>query len=161
MKLFIKSFIAIALCQCGLAMAQDSNSTDGSAISVLQPPGSSDRVVVQDLAVPPAEPQQADVAAPAPMIASDSAPVECCRVCCAIRCRCRTPKVPTDVCLIDPCGCSYKACVDVPACCAGQSPTVAWRDGVGHRQIATLCWNCCDYRAKVVVTGRGKTRVHD
>ena len=88
--------------------------------------------------------------APAPVAAP------CCNSCCATPCCCPTP---TTFCLVDPCGCSHEACVEVPACCAGQEPTVSWRGGLFGRQIATLCWACCGHEVKVIVTRRGKVRV--
>ncbi len=81
-----------------------------------------------------------------------------CQPCCCAPC---SPcPVPTTLCLVDPCcGCSYEVCVNVPACCVGQQPTVSWRNGCFGRKIATLCWSCCDKQVKVTVTRRGNVRV--
>lgn len=82
-----------------------------------------------------------------------------CSSCCNTPCCCPPPCVPMKICLVDPCGCPYEACVKVPACCVGQAPQVSWRNGIFGRQIATLCWSCCDHESKVVITGSGKVRV--
>lgn len=88
--------------------------------------------------------------------------VVCCQQCTRKKCRCPKPApIEIEFCLVDPCGCSHQACVSVPACCLGEQPEISWRDGVGSRQIATLCWRCCDHQVKVVVNGRGKVRVRD
>ncbi|MEM7454504.1 MAG: hypothetical protein AAF456_09140 [Planctomycetota bacterium] len=76
---------------------------------------------------------------------------------CCSPCDCRT--VESTVCLVDPCGCTHEACIRVPACCVGQTPQVSWRKGLLGRQIASVCWACCDHEVKVIVTRRGKVRV--
>ncbi|MDG1873429.1 MAG: hypothetical protein P8J27_05935 [Mariniblastus sp.] len=87
---------------------------------------------------------------------------DCCQPRCRRRCRCCTPPpVPTMFCLEDPCGCPHEACIKVPACCAGEQPCITWRQGLLNRQIATLCWESCDHKVKVIVNGRGKVRVRD
>ncbi len=79
-----------------------------------------------------------------------------CDTCCCQSCCC---PVPVRMCLVDPCGCPHDVCVDVPPCCAGQQPVVCWRSGLFGRQIASVCWPCCDKEVKVVVTKHGKVRV--
>ena len=84
----------------------------------------------------------------------------CCPVCCVSCCCCPPPPpTPTVFCLVDPCGCSHQACINVPACCACEQPVISWRSGIFGRQIANLCWTCCGHRSKVVITCRGKVRV--
>jgi hypothetical protein len=119
------------------------------------------------------QPFPAYLAEPAPSVMMEaqpmyhpivSAPVVsgCCQQCHRKKCRCPKPAaVPMEFCLVDPCGCSHDACVEVPVCCLGEHPEISWRQGVRGRQIATLCWKCCDHQVKVVVTGVGKVRVRD
>lgn len=98
-----------------------------------------------------------------PVMASPPCPT-CCQstCCCQNNCCCPPPgPTPTTFCLVDPCGCSHEACINVPACCAGQQPVICWRNGIFKRQIATLSWECCGYQAQVIVTCRGKVRVRD
>ena len=84
----------------------------------------------------------------------------CCPVCCVSCCCCPPPPpTPTIFCLVDPCGCTHQACMNVPACCAGEQPVITWRSGIFGRQIAKLCWTCCGHRSKVVITCLGKVRV--
>lgn len=85
----------------------------------------------------------------------------CGQVCTKRRRRCCPPPVPTEFCLTDPCGCTHEACIEVPACCCGEQPCIKWRNGILGRQIATLCWECCDFEAKVIITRKGKVRVRD
>lgn len=69
-------------------------------------------------------------------------------------------EVATTLCLVDPCdGCSYEACVHLPHCCVGVAPVVEWKNGILGRKIISLCWPCCDKRAKVVVPVIGDVRV--
>jgi|GEM_PF-1260935 len=180
------SLVALLACTFGvIAMAVANTNQDGIAVSVLAPPAPPalrQNTFTQDPVVPPVplEPApQAPVPVPPgvvnpgqsvmmdpvvvyqPMIA---APVSngCCQTCSRRRCRCTPPPpVPTMFCLVDPCGCSHEACVDVPVCCVGEQPIVSWRDGVLDRQVATLCWACCDHKVKVIVTNCGKIRVRD
>lgn len=85
-----------------------------------------------------------------------------CTTCKHVQCRCRRPaKVATVFCLVDPSGCEHHACINVPACCAGEQPSVSWKGRLFGRQVATLCWACCDKEVKVVVTRRGKVKVRD
>ena len=129
----------------------------------------------QDPPPPPSEPSPSDVpVAPTPsaiapgIVAPGAAPVfqgpaivgSCCNSCGYVTCCCPPPPVKTIICLDEPCGCcTHKICVTVPGCCANVSPTVSWRNGIFGRQIATLCWPCCDHRVKVVITAFGKVRV--
>ena len=84
----------------------------------------------------------------------------CCSVCCCTCCCCPPPPpTPTVICLVDPCGCSHQVCVNVPACCAGEQPSICWRRGFLKRQIATLTWNCCGHQVEVVVTCFGRVIV--
>ena len=90
-----------------------------------------------------------------PLVVSDYCSVCCCDCCCC------PPAAPTPMtfCLVDPCGCSHQACINVPACCAGEQPVICWRKGFLRRQIATLTWTCCGHEVEVVVTCRGKVKV--
>jgi hypothetical protein len=137
-----------------IALAQEAEQKSGQIVSVLHPPSDSARVVHQE-PVPVQEPAPAAVAGP--VVAGDA----CCNVCCQPNCCCPPPRVPTQMCLVDPCGCSHQACVDVPACCAAEAPCVQWRDGVFGRQVATLCWTCCNFEAKVIVRRSGEVKVRD
>ena len=84
----------------------------------------------------------------------------CCSVCCCTSCCCPPPPpTPTVMCLVDPCGCSHRVCINVPACCAGEQPVICWRRGFLKRQIATLSWNCCGHQVEVVVTCFGRVIV--
>jgi hypothetical protein len=95
-----------------------------------------------------------------PMMIDQPIISDCCPTCCCSSCCCPPPAPsPTTFCLVDPCGCSHQACINVPACCAGQQPTVCWRSGFLRRQIATVTWDCCGHSVKVVITCRGKVRV--
>ncbi len=85
-----------------------------------------------------------------------AAPAGPCNTCCCQSCCC---PVPVRMCLVDPCGCPHEVCVEVPPCCVGQQPVVSWRSGIFGRQIASVCWPCCDKQVKVVVTKHGKVRV--
>jgi hypothetical protein len=119
---------------------------------------------LQDAPPPPAE------ASPSDMPIEQSAVVEwgdsqvvyadgatCCTCCRQEICCC---EVPMTLCLVDPCdGCSYEACVHLPACCVGTAPVVEWKNGIMGRKIICLCWPCCDKRAKVVVPVFGDVRV--
>ena len=149
MKTAVKGVIAIALACGAIAVAQESQpNRDPIAVSVLQPLETSERVVLQEpaVAVPePSTPAEVTLAAPLPNTWGDP--------CCPPAC------VPATFCLVDPCGCRHEACVDVPACCAGEQPNVSWRGGLFGRQTATLCWPCCDFEAKVIVTRNGKVKV--
>ena len=112
-------------------------------------PNSIDAPIILDhnFAAPPA------VVAPAPQIC-----VEChCVTCCCKPKR----KIETTFCLVDPLGCKHDACVRVPACCANEAPRVSWNRRLLGRKVATLCWDCCDHKVKVIVTRRGKVKVHD
>ncbi len=85
-----------------------------------------------------------------------------CTPCRRLVCRCkRTPKTEISFQLIDPTGCIHEACVKVPVCCLDKAPQVTWKDRLFGRQVATLCWECCDHEAKVIVTRKGKVRVRD
>ncbi len=150
MKIAVKGVIAIALACGALAVAQENQlNRDPIAVSVLQSE-TSERVVLQEPSAPLPEPSTpAVVTLPAPM------PNSCCEP------RCPEPCIPTTFCLVDPCGCSHEACVEVPACCAGEQPNVSWRGGLFGRQTATLCWSCCDFEARVIVTRNGKVKVRD
>lgn len=152
MKLVVYGFLAIGLACGALAAAQESADQSGEPISVLRLPSPvSEDVVLQE----PAAPVPADHAVPAEVVMGAPVSGGCCDPCCAPRC------VPTTFCLVDPCGCSHEACVKVPACCVGQQPNICWKDGVLGRQVATLCFECCDFEAKVIVTRNGNVRVRD
>lgn len=84
----------------------------------------------------------------------------CCTSCRTRACRCQpAPFTATVFCLTDPCGRQHEACVEVPACCALEQPTVTWKGGLFGRQVASLCWSCCDHESKVVISRTGKIRV--
>lgn len=155
MKLAAKGIIAFALAFGAIAIAQESNPKDREMISVLKPPAPVEQPVLQEPA--PTVPDQSTPAevtlAPARVVLAPSVAEACCQPCCTPRC------VPTTLCLVDPCGCSHEACVEVPSCCVGQQPEICWRNGALGRQVATLCWSCCDYETKVIVTRNGKVRV--
>ena len=99
-----------------------------------------------------------DYAAPATMVPQAVYPAHTgpCNACCSQTCCC---PVPVRMCLVDPCGCPHEVCVEVPPCCVGQQPVVSWRNGIFGRQIASVCWPCCDKQVKVIVTKHGKVRV--
>ena len=157
MNIVFKGVIAIALTCGAITVAQESQpSREPIAVSVLQPSETSARVILQEpAAIMPEQSTPAEIILAAPMESNG------CDICCATPCCCPAPCVPTVFCLVDPCGCSHEACVNVPACCAGEQPNVNWRGGLFGRQVATLCWTCCDYQAKVVVTCHGKVKVRD
>lgn len=95
----------------------------------------------------------------APPIMAPAA-VDCCQSCCVTPCCCPPPRPQRAVfCIVDCNGCSHDACITVPACCAGEQPRISWRRGILGRQIATLCWDCCGHKSKVVITAFGKVRV--
>ena len=80
-----------------------------------------------------------------------------CNTCCCTPCCC---SVPVTLCLVEPCcGCSYEVCVHLPPCCLGVAPIVQWREGILGRQIADLCWPCCNKKVKVVIPVFGNPRV--
>jgi hypothetical protein len=156
MKKAFQGVIAIALVCGALVTAQESNRSDQPIISVLKPTPTSEPVLLQEPAAPLSEPSTpAEITLAAPMSSTS------CDAWCVTPCCCPAPCVPTVFCLVDPCGCSHEACVEVPVCCAGQQPSVCWRDGLFGRQVAMLCWTCCDFEAKVIVTRNGKVRVRD
>jgi hypothetical protein len=98
--------------------------------------------------------------APAVMVPAVAPAATCCTTCNRTTCCCPPPPPTSTVfCLVDPCGGTHKACIRVPACCAGEQPRVSWRRGILGRQIATVCWECCGHRATVIVTCFGKVRV--
>ena len=85
-----------------------------------------------------------------------------CTTCRTRACRCQpAPFTATVFCLTDRCGRQHEACIEVPACCALEQPTVTWKGGLFGRQVASLCWNCCDHEAKVVISRSGKIRVRN
>jgi len=150
MKIAAKCFVAIVLVCSAVAFSQESIPSGDKAISVLELAPPSERVVLQDPVTP--LPEQST---PAEVVLSEPSSGACCIPCCPDSC------IPTTFCLVDPCGCPHEACVDVPACCVDQQPEVTWRGGVFGRQVAMLCWNCCDFEAKVIVARNGKVRVRD
>ena len=86
--------------------------------------------------------------------------VDCCQTCCVTPCCCcPPPPAPMIFCLVDPCGCTHEACINVPACCGDTQPCITWSKGLFGRQFATLCWTCCNHRVEVLVTRRGEVRV--
>ena len=86
----------------------------------------------------------------------------CVTCCCKKKTKVRKPrKRNAKFCLVDPKGCTHEACVKVSECCDGEAPTVNWHKRALGRQVATLCWDCCDEEAKVIVTRRGKVKVRD
>jgi hypothetical protein len=120
---------------------------------------------VAPVAQEPVAPVPAEMVIEAPSIMMDSAmmaaPVagNCCpTTCCPTPCQC-CPPTPTDFCLQDPCGCSHQACVQVPACCAGEQPCITWKKGLFGRQTASLCWKCCGHEVKVLVRRNGSVKV--
>jgi hypothetical protein len=178
------ALLACLLCFIATVVASSipQDGEPGSVLnSVVAPPAPNAQDIVQPPV--PGEPQiQQRVPGyfvePAPSVIMDSqrmydpmvaAPVAsgCCETCCrkaSCRKKCRCPKpepVSMEFCLVDPCGCSHEACIEVPPCCVGEQPEISWRKGVLGRQIATLCWQCCDHEVKVIVTGSGKVRVRD
>lgn len=85
-----------------------------------------------------------------------------CKSCKCKTCCCKPPKVEATVCLVDLHGCEHEVCIEVPVCCQNEAPQVSWKNRrILGRQVATLCWECCDHEVKVVVTRRGKVRVRD
>lgn len=89
-------------------------------------------------------------------------PIVVCKECQCKKCCCKPKKVEATVCLVDLHGCDHEVCIEVPVCCQNEAPTVSWKHRrLLGRQVATLCWDCCDHEVKVVVTRRGKVRVHD
>ena len=127
-------------------------------------------VAQEPVAQEPVAPVPAEMVIEAPSIMMGSemmdpaimaAPVagNCCpTTCCPTPCQC-CPPTPTVICLQDPCGCSHKACVQVPACCAGEQPCITWKKGLFGRQTASLCWKCCGHEVKVLVRRNGAVRV--
>jgi hypothetical protein len=94
-----------------------------------------------------------------PFVQQSFAPAFC-TTCRARTCRCQPdPLTVTVFCLTDPCGRQHEACIEVPACCALEQPTVSWKGNLFGRQVACLCWDCCEYEAKVVISRNGKIRV--
>ena len=85
----------------------------------------------------------------------DSGPCGKCKCCCK-----RATQEMT-FCLVDPRGCEFTACANVPCCCIDEQPIVTWKRGLVGRMIATICWECCDHEIKVIVTRRGKVKVRD
>ena len=84
----------------------------------------------------------------------------CCEPCCETCCP--PPPVKTVMELKDPCSCSccpIEVTLCVPACCGDEAPCVSWRSGIFGRRVATLSWECCGYRAMVVVTRSGRVIV--
>lgn len=156
---------------------------DGSAVSVLSTSAIQPKSVVQDDVVPPAPvPEPTIPATPAAPSIQIPAPVPsqtviegpsvmsqpmmavpvasgCCNSCCATPCCCPPPPVSVTYCLQDTRCCSHEVNVCVPACCAGEQPCISWRKGIFGRQIATLCWKCCDHQVKVTICRSGKVKV--
>ncbi len=94
-----------------------------------------------------------------PIVHQSFAPAFC-TTCRTRACRCQpAPFTATVFCLTDPCGRQHEACIEVPACCALEQPAVSWKGGLFGRQVAHLCWNCCDHEAKVVISRNGKIRI--
>jgi hypothetical protein len=149
MRFAVQAVSALALACGAIAVAQETRPTDDQYISVMRPPVGAELIAPQD-PVPLAAPAES---LPPVAVEGVSPAGSCCDPCCTPTC------VPTTICLVDPCGCSHEACVNVPACCVGQQPEVCWRGGVLGRQVATLCWPCCDFEAKVIVARNGKVRV--
>ncbi len=119
---------------------------DGTAPSIQQPYMESDQLTLDDSyqGVP-----------------MNAAPSYSCSGCCANDCCrcCPPPSVSVTVCLTDPCGCVHEVCLNVPACCADQAPTVTWRSGAFGRQVANICYACCDTSGRVIITRRGRVIV--
>ena len=178
------SLVAIlAFSFSAITMGVANSETINDGVSVLSKPVIQDEAVpptpgAQDAVAPVAVPEEGAIESPSVMMDSivmgepmQMAPAGGCQTCgvapccctppptcCPTRC-CPPPPTPMVFCLTDPCGCTHEACVKVPACCAGQQPCITWKNGIFGRQIATLCWNCCDHEVKVTVTRRGKVRV--
>ena len=91
------------------------------------------------------------------------APAAACTECRIVTC-CRKSKTHStaEFELIDPSGCVHIACAKVPVCCTNEAPVVSWKcRRLLGRQVATLCWECCDHEVKVIITRRGKVKVRD
>jgi hypothetical protein len=153
-------------------LASNTDSDDG-LVSVLKASLDQSKILYQDAAIPPV-PQEPSAPIPADAVESPSvilenalaapAPMAAINDCCQPRFKkrnCKPKPVPTLLSLKDPCGCEYEACVKVPVCCIGETPTITWKSGLLDRQVANLCWPSCGFEAKVIVNGRGKVRVRD
>jgi hypothetical protein len=172
--------LAFSFSAITMAVANSDSGDDGVSVLAMS--------VIQDNAAPPVAPVAQDPVVPVapvpatgdiliqgPSVVTDSvmmgqpmgiAPVGGCQSCCATPCCCKPaprccppPPKPVVFCLQDPCGCTHKACVTVPACCACEQPCITWRNGIFGRQIATLCWKCCDHEVKVTISRKGRVRV--
>ena len=138
--------------------------TSPSDLTIVDPPASvlrldpavQESVLLSDdiLKAPSAEPLPATTfVAPLPTT------VPACGACGHQQCCC---PVKTTICLEEPnCGCTHEIKVTLPGCCMGEAPVVSWRRGILGRQIATLCWTCCDKRVKVVIPRFGGPRVRE
>lgn len=151
--LFAICLIAIAqISAAGLAPTQQEEAP-GKAPVAAQSSSPSDTVVEPESVLDaPVVTEPGTVVAP---LVNDAC-CDPCNTCCCTPCCC---PVPTTLCLIDDCGCSYEVCVHLPPCCVGEAPLVSWRDGILGRKIAQLCWPCCKKRAKVVIPIIGEPRV--
>ena len=91
-----------------------------------------------------------------------AAPCDTCIACKCVTCCCKPKrKVETTFCIVDPCDCEHEVCACIPACCLGETPEICWGRRLLGRQVATLCWPCCDHEVKVIITRRGKVKVRD
>ena len=75
----------------------------------------------------------------------------------------RTAIASVSWCVEDPCTCcTYEVTACVPACCAGEIPTlVDCRKGFFGRKILTYKFLSCDHCVDVVITKFGRTIVRD
>ena len=182
MKVTVKFFAALAIFSSVITIAVANAESSADAVSVLASSVLRPSIVGQDEVVSPPTielvapgPGEAALTAPSVMmepvelvppimavpVDSSCCPTPCCPTpCCPTPCKC-CPPTPTVFCLQDPCGCGHEACINVPACCAGEEPYITWKKGIFGRQIATVCWKCCDHDVKVIVCRRGRVIVRD
>lgn len=163
MKTIISLVVVIAFSCSAIAVAVENS--EPSYKSVL-----TKSVKVQDDAVPPVPvpdsvpagvPVESGTVMEGPAVGQPMmvAPMAggCCNPC-ATPC-CPPPPQSMIFCLKDPCGCMHEAKVCVPGCCVGEQPCITWRNGIFGRQIATLCWKCCDHQVRVIICRNGRVKV--
>jgi hypothetical protein len=67
------------------------------------------------------------------------------------------PPVMKKLCVVDPCtGCTYEACLKIPAACCGEEPCMTWRWGIFGRKVLTYTWKCCGHCVDIVITKHGR-----
>lgn len=70
---------------------------------------------------------------------------------------CPPPPVTRVLCVVDPCtGCTYEACIKIPAACCLEEPCVTWRWGIFGRKVLTYTWKCCGHCVEIVITKHGR-----